>query len=440
MTTSLSLASTPPTEAQPVDGSERLVLLDALRGFALCGVFISNVFLWFSGRMYMPRAQIEAMLTNGSLPDTVARYGVMFFVFGKFITLFSFLFGLGFAVQMGRAEQRGASILPLYARRLGVLLVIGLSHWALLWHGDILSTYALVGFGLLLFRRRADKTLLIWIAVLVLVVPTIAFILQRLPQLFGSAEVAAAAAKEAAEQTAAIKARTLEAFSGSSYVEIVKANAAFYLHEFIAPQAMFLPALFGRFLLGLMAGRRRIFHDVSQHLSLFRKVLVWGLVVGAIGGGITLVFQQLFLRKVLNPVELPWLPLLLSVMRQAGELGLAAFYLAGFTLLFQRSTWQRLLSVLAPVGRMAMTNYLSQTVLSLLIFYGLGLGLIGKLGPAASVALCLGIFTLQIGVSHLWLARFRFGPAEWLWRSLTYGKAQPMRLPPSPVAAPAAVA
>jgi uncharacterized protein len=421
-------------DLQPADASERLVLLDALRGFALCGIFIANVFLWFSGRVYLPRAQLDASFTSGILTDIVGHYGVMC------LTLFSFLFGLGFAVQMGRAEQRGASIAPLYARRVGVLLVIGLIHWALLWHGDILGTYALLGFGLLLFRRSTDKTLLTWAVLITLVIPVSAFILLRLPQLLGPAEATAAAAREAAEKTAAIKARTLEAFSGSSYVEIVKANIALYLQLFIAPPMVFLLPVFGRFLLGLMAGRRRIFHDVTQHLSLFRKVLVWGLMAGVLGNGASLLLSQLFFRKVLNPAAMPWLPMLLPVVRQVGELGFAAFCVAGFTFLFQRPAWRRLLSVLAPAGRMALTHYLSQTVLSVWIFYGLGLGLIGKLGPMLSLALPLGIFALQVGVSHLWLARFRFGPAEWLWRSLTYGKAQPMRLPPSPTAAPVAVA
>jgi uncharacterized protein len=137
--------------------------------------------------------------------------------------------------------------------------------------------------------------------------------------------------------------------------------------------------------------------------------------------------QMLSFYKVLNLDNLPWLPFALWPVRQLGEVGLAAFYLTGFTFLFQRSTWQRVLSVLAPVGRMALTNYLSQTVISLFIFYGYGLGLIGTLGPKTIVALPIGIFVLQIGVSHLWLSRFRFGPVEWVWRSLTYGKAQPMR-------------
>lgn len=106
---------------------------------------------------------------------------------------------------------------------------------------------------------------------------------------------------------------------------------------------------------------------------------------------------------------------------------MAAAYVSGITLLFQRHTWQRLLAVLAPLGRMALTNYLMQSVLGVLLFYGYGLGLMGKLGSAAQMALALALLALQTFVSHLWLSRFRFGPAEWLWRSLTYGKAQPMR-------------
>jgi uncharacterized protein len=434
MSSSLPADSLPLSDSQPVDGGERLALLDALRGFALCGVFISNVVGWFSGRNFLPRAQIEAQMANASLVDSVVRHATMFLVFGKFITIFSFLFGLGFAVQMGRAEQRGASIVPLYVRRLVVMLLLGVTHLFLLWYGDILSSYAVVGFGLLLFRKRADKTLLIWAGILVFLAPIALQLYLDLPKMLGSAE-AAAAAKEATERATALKAQTLEAFSNGTYFEVVIANATYYLQLFIKPLLMVMLGLFGRFVLGLLAGRMGLFQNASRHLPLLRKVLLWGLVFGVLGNGTGLVMQQLFLRKVLNPETMPWLPLAFTPIRQLAELGLAAVYVSGFALLFQRASWERRLSVLAPVGRMALTNYLSQTVISVLIFYGYGLGLIGKLGPALCVALTLGIFAVQVVLSHLWLARFRFGPAEWLWRSLTYGKAQPMRRAPITTAA-----
>jgi uncharacterized protein len=427
-------------EARPIDTSERLALLDTLRGFALCGVFVSNVAMWFSGRVFMPRAQMEAAMASASALDSAAIYGVQMLVFGKFITIFSFLFGLGFSVQMLRAEARGAAIAPLYMRRLCVMLLLGAVHLLALWYGDILTTYATLGFALLLFRKRTDKTLLVWIALLILVVPMVINGLTRfLPLLMGgSAESVAEAAKAAMERSSQMRAQVLEAITGGTYLEVVRVNARYYFGEFIKPLLPVMFTLLGRFLLGFMAGRRRLFHDAPQHLSFFRKLLGWGLLSGVLTSGIFFLMQYLMRQKMLNP-QAPWL-MFLQPLRQFNELGLAAAYVSGLVLLFQRPAWQRLLLVLAPVGRMALTNYLSQTVISLLVFYGFGLGLIGKVGPAATVGLTLAIFCVQVAFSHWWLARFRFGPAEWVWRSLTYGKAQPMRLPEAPVSAPVAAA
>ncbi len=425
-----------------MDSSERVTLLDMLRGFALCGVFISNVFMWFSGRAFLPKAQLDAARESASLLDTVTTYVYMGLVSGKFITIFSFLFGLGFAVQMGRAEARGTSITPLYSRRLAVMLLMGLTHLLLLWYGDILSTYAVLGFGLLLFHKRSDRVLLICAGLFVLVWPMIGSAILRLPQLLAETpEAGAALAKAAGERSAAIKADALAAFSGGGWLDVAKAGTTFYVRDFLPIIAATMLSTFARFLLGLVAGRRRIFHDASQHLGLFRRLLAWGLVAGVLGSGTGLVFQQLMIRKILTPESMPsWVPFVMAPLRHVGELGFAAVYLSGLTLLFQRAAWQRVLGVLAPVGRMALTNYLSQTVISLLFFYGYGLGFITKLGPTACVAFCLGIFALQVVWSHLWLSRFRFGPAEWVWRSLTYGKAQPMRLAPPATATATAVA
>ncbi|QRK12721.1 DUF418 domain-containing protein [Archangium violaceum] len=431
----------PPSEARPIDASERLDLLDVLRGFALCGVFVSNVFGWFSGRAYMQRAQLEAAMASASWLDTAAVYVSGTLVSGKFITLFSFLFGLGFSVQMIRAEARGAAIAPLYMRRLCVMFLIGAAHLFGLWLGDILTTYAVLGFALLLFRKRADKTLLIWAAVLIFAMPLVTNVLMKVvPMLVngGGAEGAAEAAKAAMERSNQARAQTLEAFTHGTYFEVVRANARYYLGHFIQGMLPVLFALLGRFLLGFMAGRRRLFHDAPQHLGFFRKLLEWSLVLGAIGSAAGLVLQYMMRQKMIDP-QAQWL-VLMTPVRQLNEVGLAAVYVSGLVLLFQRETWRRLLLVLAPVGRMALTNYLGETVISLFVYYGFGLGLMGKLGPTASIGLTLAIFCVQVAFSHWWLARFRFGPAEWVWRSLTYGKAQPMRRTGAPEVATATAA
>lgn len=419
---------TPAPDARPIDveASDRVVLLDTLRGFALCGVFVANVYLWFSGRMFFSPPQMDAFMKEATWLDIAINHAFGPLIGGRFITLFSFLFGLGFAVQLSRAERRGTSAVPLYARRLGVMFALGIAHLFLLFQGDIVSTYALMGFVLLMFRKRSDRTLLYWAAALILLSPVITETALRLPRWLGTPG-AAEAAKAAGEYRMGLRAQVLEAFTHGSWLDTVRVGAAYYAGDLFKMLRFFLPVIVGRFLLGLWAGRRRIFHDAPQHLGFFRRLLGWGLAVGLVTSGVGVLVGQLFNRKILHPDSLPWLPVVLGPVRHLAELGMAAAYVAGITLLFQRAAWQRRLLVLAPVGRMALTNYLLQSVLGVLLFYGYGLGLIGKLGSAAQLAVALGIFALQAVFSRLWLARFRFGPAEWLTRSLTYGRAQPMR-------------
>ncbi|AKQ66955.1 hypothetical protein A176_003867 [Myxococcus hansupus] len=431
-----------PAEARPVDASERLELLDALRGFALLGVFVSNVMMWFSGRVFRPPEVAEAADKAAPLLDSITQYAYEILVSGKFITLFAFLFGLGFAVQLGRAEARGASIAPLYARRLVVLFGIGLMHLFLLWYGDILASYAVMGFGLLLLRRRSARTLLIVAAALCFVWPIIQIVIIRLPRILADTpEAGAAIMKAARERSLANQAELLAVITQGSWLNVVIQNARYYIADFLPMIAVSSLSTLGRFVLGLWAGQQRIFHDVSRHLRLFRRMLGWGLVAGVVGSSAGLTVHLLMRFKVYTPETLPlWIPYVLAPLRNLAQIGFAAAYVACITLLFQRTVWQRVLSVLAPAGRMALTNYLSQTVISLLVFYGFGLGQVSKHGPFACVVFCLSIFCVQVLWSHLWLARFRFGPVEWVWRSLTYGKAQPMRRsssdsPPSPMAA-----
>ncbi len=431
-----------PAEARPVDANERLELLDALRGFALLGVFVSNVMMWFSGRVFRPPAAAEAADAAAPLLDTVTQYAYEILVSGKFITLFSFLFGLGFAVQLGRAEARGASIVPLYSRRLIVLFGMGLMHLFLLWYGDILASYAVMGFGLLLLKRRSARTLLIIAAALCFIWPIIQIVIIRLPRIMADTpEAGAALMKAARERSIANQAELLAVITQGSWLNVVVQNARFYLADFLTMIAVSSPSTLGRFVLGLWAGQQGLFHDVSRHSRFFRRLLGWGLVAGVVGSSAGLTVHLLLRFKVYTPETLPlWFPYVLAPMRNLGQLGFAAAYVACITLLFQRPVWQRLLAILAPAGRMALTNYLSQTLISLLVFYGFGLGQVGKHGPFACVIFCLGIFSVQVLWSHLWLARFRFGPVEWAWRSLTYGKAQPLRRstsdsPPSPMTA-----
>jgi uncharacterized protein len=180
-------------------------------------------------------------------------------------------------------------------------------------------------------------------------------------------------------------------------------------------------AVFWKFLLGFLIGRRLLLQQAERHIPLFRRLLPWALAAGLAGNAVWLAFEAGALGESPTPLTAAiWVPI------EIGILGLSLTYLSALVLLFQRPAWKRRLSLLAPVGRMALTNYLAQSFLIVAVFYGVGLGLMGKIGTAVCIPIAIFFFAVLTAVSRWWLGRFRFGPAEWLWRSLTYGRAQPM--------------
>lgn len=431
MSDSASSAPAHVADARPVDATERVTLLDALRGFALCGVFVSNSVSWFSGRVMMPREQAQVLAAP--LFETVVSGLYQFFVNQKFVTLFSFLFGLGFSIQLARAQARGSSIVRLYARRLLVLLAIGLTHQYAIWSGDILHTYAMVGFALLLFRSRSNTTVLIWAVAMMAVVPLVIPALERfIPVWLHGAEAAGEAAKATRALETASRARLFEALSSDSFWTALTGMARFNTESFLRiNRLVWMSLVLGRFLFGLLAGRLLLLQDIEGNRRLHQRLLFWGLFLGVIGNGLGLVVWRLRAMGMGDLIDRDWM-MVLTVVQELGCLALGGAYVALFALLSRRGWVQRVFNVLMPVGRMALSNYLLQSVVSVWLYNGWGLGLIGKVPPSTSIFLALGIFAVQIVLSHLWMVRFRFGPAEWLWRSLTYGKAQPMRLPTSP--------
>jgi uncharacterized protein len=414
-----SRPESPAAPLGPVLEQERLVTLDVLRGLALLGVVIANVWLWFSGIAFrFPGYQQE--LRQISL-DSAVFFGIAVLVSGKAISTFSFLFGHGFAIQMLRARARARSVVPVYARRLTLLLLIGVAHMVVLWYGDILTIYAVLGFILLLFRNRADRTLLVWAAILVGAVPVLMGAVPWILSGFG-----VALPQPNLTEIAQRNATTLAVFQGGRLAEILRENlhqaGKFYLGR-KAPQVLYL---LGLFVFGLFVGRRGVFEDVAAHRAVFRRIVAWGIPVGLTGSIAIAVLQATLAPDVM--LAQPPLALLITLLFIASTVPLAAAYVSAVALLLQNPAFARRLSVFAPVGRMALTNYLTQTLVMLLIFYPYGAGLIGRTGPAIGLVIALGLFAVQMVWSQAWLTRFQFGPMEWVWRSLTYGAPQPMMI------------
>jgi uncharacterized protein len=392
----------------PISLGERIEILDVLRGLAVCGILIGNM-QWFSGYGMMP----QSLAQQRPLADQVTHFLVHFFVEGKFYSVFSFLFGFGFALQIARAEKRGDPKASLFKRRLFWLLVIGLLHAYLLWAGDILSVYAVMGFVLILFRKKTNGSLLKW-AFAMMAIPILTYILLYI--LF--------VAFVSPEVVVKIDAMQMDMWNDavktvpqSSYLQIL---TGYNLNNIVGRYLslilqMRLPKLLAMFLLGFYAYRRGFFQNLSSHQSFIRRVLVYGLVLGLIG-------NVAFAALAKSEADFPPSPAgVAGVISYAfGVPALALFFIALVATLWQKGVWRRVLAFLTPVGRMALTNYLLQTVICILIFYGYGFGQFGRFGATTATLIALAIFLFQILISALWLKFFSYGPMEWIWRQLTY--------------------
>ena len=404
---------------EPVSSGERVQYLDVLRGFALYGVLLANI-IWTAHDVALTPSAARQLPTH--VVDQLVKYLVVFFVDGKFITLFSVLFALGFTIQMRRALQRGASGALIYARRAAVLMVIGVVHLVFVWFGDILFAYGLLGFVLLSIRRwRPGKSMLI-VACLLILFARAAFVSVQNAVTHGHPPQTVAA-----HPTEETQRRTVVAFQ-AGYTSTVRQNASIYWNDLFRAGIFvaLLGEVFGRFLIGVYIGRRGYLSELEDWLPVLRRALPWLLLIGVLGNGASVASE--WVRGIFGlPANSAWLTALRPLI-EAGVVCLSAFYAVAVALLLRSARWAPMLASLAPVGRMALTNYLTQSIVFLFTLTGAGLGLIGRIGATACLLITLVLFALQIAFSNWWLRYYRFGPAEWVWRSLTYGRLQPMRL------------
>ena len=399
----------------PVSPTERIASLDVLRGFALLGILIANM-LHFS--QPLEEEGWRHGLWFGPL-DRVADCVSLLLIEGKFYPLFSFLFGLGYAIQMDRASSRVLDPTSVYYRRLFILMGFGLAHGIFLWEGDVLFAYALCGFFLPLFRNRKSRTIAIWAAAIILL-PALLSLAGgvMLCLLWDQPEMAEAFQSAMADQEN--RHQLIRVFMNGSYPDVV----SYRLSDMVFTMFQVLisaPAFLGLLLVGLLAGRSRLIVEVADHRRTFEKILMVCGAVGLAGN-----FIGAWLMMAASADEHWGLMLIgIGIISIFGPV-LTAAYIAGMVLLIDRRPSLPFLPPIAAVGRMALTNYLMQSLIATTIFYGYGLGLGGTVGRLGTIGIALLIFAAQILFSVLWLGFFRYGPVEWLWRSLTYGVRQAM--------------
>ena len=406
-----------PADATPVSTNTRHDILDALRGFALFGIFFANV-PFFAGWLFLD-ANAKSAIEGALIYDAF----MLMIIDGRFYTIFSFLFGLGFALQLSRLQNKvAAKANLLYLRRLSILLLISLIHLFVFWVGDILLLYALLGFVLFFMRKCTDRGLLV-IAALLFLLPILGYYtfwkLNIDPSL-GLYQIASYLV-DGSDNISVFFAgfyETVHTKSVARYFELNREIGIARLgYNF---DTWRIPKVLGIMLLGMWAGRQLVDGKLLENTALLKKTVLIGLIVG--------LPSSVFYVNLsgLNSFQTQSLDGFLSVIAYTFAVFPTAFaYIAIFTFLWRKHS--SILSVFAAPGRMALTNYLLQTFLGISVFYGIGFGLHIEGAPWSLVIIAVLTFVLQVVISNMWLKAFMYGPAEWIWRMLTYGKRLPIK-------------
>ncbi|WP_449467173.1 DUF418 domain-containing protein [Stenotrophomonas humi] len=391
---------------QSVTPSERIATLDILRGLALLGILLMNIEA-FAGPLDLSFTGIDAHWQG---LDRWADGFVYIFVQGKFFTLFSLLFGVGFAVMAQRAETAGRDFTGFYLRRSLGLLLIGMLHAVLLWAGDILVAYALMSFVLLAFREAPRS----WLPVL----GTAAYLGAAILILLLGAVMSLLPADQVAKQTstalASIEAQR-QAYAHGSYGAAVlqrlrDSGTALGALMVVGPQVL------GMFLMGAWFARSGAIAHPAEHPRLFAR-LRWG----ALPLGLAVMLLSVWWLPYVAPGRFDLRSTSTYALNAVAGLLMCLGYLAWGV------RWSAHLRWLAPAGRMALSNYLGQSLVCTLLFYGYGLGWFEQMGRAWQLLFAVALFAAQVLLSHCWLKYFRFGPMEWLWRAMTYLQLPPLR-------------
>jgi len=393
-----------------LESQERIQVLDALRGFALAGILLINAMSILAVKGSTPAFTVDIPFADRTLQDLI-----LYFVESKFFTLFSLLFGIGFAIQIQSAEKQGNAFLPRISRRMAGLLLFGLLHILFLWDGDILVIYAITGTLLILFRKTAYARIKRW-AISLLAVPGVLvlaiFVYTLAARLSPSGAQTFAKSDDSLAKEFANTDATKKLLQ-NGFIEGISDRIHNYLE--LSPLLFSrIPTVLAMFLIGLYLGRSNFIRQLPDKIEILKRVRFWGLTVG---------FSLMFLI-VAGTKFLPTVSALIAIIEDqylAGPI-LCLGYASALTLTFLKNPTRKIYRYFSKVGRMALTNYLTQSLLLTFLAYGWGVGLALKLNGFQVLGISFLLYVAQIILSGIWLSKFRYGPCEWVWRCITYWK------------------
>ncbi len=357
--------------------------LDILRGAALFGILASNMRGFNSP---MPVSIDHALMWTGTA-DRIAQGFIDLLITGKFLTLFAFLFGVGFGIQMDRAAESGASS-RFYLRRLAVLLVFGLLHGFLVWWGDILAPYALMGFALYLFRNRSQEAIALWAKVL--------YIWPLIPMIAGAAFTPSGEPIQGPMRaTGAEIARIVQVYSTGTYAQIFQEHLKELSFQTFG-LFFFYPRVLGIFLAGLWAWRSGFLSSLGENKPLLERFQRWGLSIGLAGNAVTVAIEEIWRP---DPFRMEPLTAAQNLVACVAVPAMSLGYASTLTLLYLRSAECRArLRLFGVVGRAALTNYLAQSAICTTLYNSWGFGLFGSVGPLAGLIPTVAVYAALAGV------------------------------------------
>ncbi|WP_299213241.1 DUF418 domain-containing protein [uncultured Aquimarina sp.] len=395
--------------------SNRIVIIDALRGFALAGVCLVHM-----NEQYIASPPSENLMeVTNSIFDQILGGVIGFFIIGKFFALFSILFGLSFFIQMDAAAKRGENFGIRFLWRAFLLFIIGYTH-QLFYKGDILTIYAMLTPFLIPFYHLQNKWILLVAGLFLVSIPRfISYAILGNESAFGLPPIM--------DGNSAVNIEYISTLKEGSITEVFTANAGHGMLQKMDFQIGVFARFyltFGYFLIGLWLGKIGIFQNVEEKIPLVKKWLKRGLICFVIAMAIT---AGVFALSP-QPVDFKsWLHVVGINVYDLSNIALTTIILSGFILLYRKKRGYQFLSFFSSYGRMALTNYVLQSIIGTFLLFGWGLGLLGKLQTIYLVIIALALISLQAIGSKVWLQKFRYGPLEWLWRSATKGKIQVFR-------------
>jgi uncharacterized protein len=409
------------TPLHPVKRESRIWIMDALRGFAILGIFIANLGSGFA--FYDGQAQnVGPYFTSWDHQMIKLHH---FLIEGKFYSIFSFLFGWGIAIQLQRSSEKEIASTGLVKRRLLFMFLLGLTH-LLLWTGDIVTFYSLVAFLLLWMRNWKEKNLFIT-AIVLLLSPILLYTIKvqwpvtNTPSnlLFGAGQLIGGPISGVYSEEDYL--RVMKNLSFWDYIKLNVSGIFFRFGDLVFQSR--ISKVLGMFILGYLIGKNLRYKSILANKKLLWSIVITGLFLGLPASYILVQYME----NQSDYYQLTTNGIYRTIAYTFSVPVLALAYISLFFLLATSAAGSRILKLLTPVGKMAFSNYILHSIIGVVVFQSFALNYIGKVGPVYYTLFAFIVFFTQIIVSTLWLRHFEFGPVEWLWRSFTYGTRQPFK-------------